>query len=465
MIQAPIDALDVAPGNVLEWRLRAPGMGDAGVPGQRRAIASYNQEKHWTVAKEAEKSADRFGSYVSGTFEIDGPLDERALEYAFLTLVRRHEALRSEFQQLAGDLTCDPLGSEVVTLERVEIGRIGSSDALRSYLHELFKAIDTLSWPLLVMGAVVREESATVFFGYDHLVCDGLSTPIAINDIMTAYTAFRAGREPELPPAGSYVAFSREERARSRTLDLDDPRLDYWKGFMARNGDFFPEFPLDLGLRPGGMYPTVNDLDKLLDADATAALEARCRESGGRLFMGLLGAMAVALRREGGPESYRGIMPVSERGRGPYGHAIGWFVNTMPVEFSVADGLDFPQVLENVRVAVTEMARHTDVPFVVAWDLLAPQYASLLSWPFAVNFFSYLDFRRTPGAGAHLARKAGKHIWASHSNGICYWFHRNDSGLYVCSVYADTPRARRTKAALGRRLEETLSGLARGLPL
>ncbi|MDI5965610.1 condensation domain-containing protein [Streptantibioticus silvisoli] len=461
MIQAPIDELDVAPGHVLEWRLRAPGTDEPGIPRARGAIASYNQEKHYAVAKEAAAgSAERFGSYVAGTFEIDGALDRPALESALLHLVRRHEVLRSEFEQLAGDLTCDPVECDDIALELVDVGRVDTPDALRSYLHGLFTAMDTLAWPLFVVGAVVRQESTTVFFGYDHLVCDGLSTPIAINDIATAYAAYREGRRPVLPEAGSYLAFSREERARNRAMDATDSRLDYWKGFMARNGDFFPRFPLDLGVEQGRMYPTVNELDKLLTAEQTDALETRCRAAGGRLFMGLLAAMGVCLRQEGGPGVYRGIMPISERGRGSYGNAIGWFVNTMPIEFSVEEGLDLPEILANVRNAMAALMAHVDVPFVRAWHLLAPEYATLLSWPFAVNFFSYLDFRRTPGAGNHLAWKARKHIWASHSNGICYWFHRNDTGLYVCSVYADTPQARRTKAALGRRMEQTLTTLA-----
>ncbi len=231
---------------------------------------------------------------------------------------------------------------------------------------------------------------------------------------------------------------------------------------MTRGGAFFPPFPLDLGVEPGRMYPTVNETGMLLGSGEAEALEARCRAADGRLFMGLLAAVGVALRKEGGPDVYRGFMPVSERDRGPYAHTMGWFINTMPIEFSVAEGETFTEVVDNVRVAVAEMRRHADVPFVKVWHLLAPvEYSALRYWPYAVNFFSYLDFRKSPGSRNHAAWKARKRIWASRGNGMSFWFHRNDAGLYMNSIFVDTTQARRTKSALGRTLTRTLESMAR----
>ncbi len=169
----------------------------------------------------------------------------------------------------------------------------------------------------------------------------------------------------------------------------------------------------------------------------------------------------MALRKEGGPDVYRGIMPVSERAPGPYEHTMGWFINTMPIAFSVADGQDLRAVLANVADAFAELRLHLDVPFVKAWHLLAPvEYTTIRAWPYAVNFFSYLDFRRAPGAEHHLARNAKKHVWAARNNGLCFWLHRCDTGLYIHTLYADTPRARQTKAAFTATLRRTVRNLA-----
>ncbi|MEW2035044.1 condensation domain-containing protein [Streptomyces roseifaciens] len=460
MIQVSVEDVEIAPGHVFEWAVVSAKMvGSAGSlrPG---AATTYNQAKHFAVAQDAHRANDTVCAYVAGTFDLPGPVDRDALGSAMLHFVRRHEVLRCSFQQLVGEVSCDVLGPDDVELKEHDMGFVGSADGVREHLHRTFQEVDPLSWPLIRMGAVVRDDSATVWFACDHLVTDGLSTPIAVHDIAAAYEAFANGRTPDLPETGSYVDFSREQRRRNVSLDADDARLDHWKTFMAGGDSFFPRFPLELGAEPGRMYPAVNETDRLLAADEIEKLETTCRAVGGRLFMGLLAAVGVSLRREGGPDVYRGIMPVSERGRGPYAHTMGWFINTMPIAFSVAEDQDFAAVMANVRAASAEMQQHADVPFVKAWQLLAPvEYTKIRYWPYAVNFFSYLDFRRSPGARHHVPRQARKHVWLSRTNGFCFWLHRTDTGLYMNSIYLGTPEARRTVSGLRRTLTRTLENM------
>ena len=184
------------------------------------------------------------------------------------------------------------------------------------------------------------------------------------------------------------------------------------------------------------------------------------RTGGGAAIEAMLAGIGIALRKAGGPDVYRGLMPVSERGRGHWRHSMGWFVNTMPIEFSVSADKNFTEIIKGVDVAFQEMLANVEVPFVKAWHLLAPELANVRSWPYAVNFFSYIDFRKALG-GEHLPKwNAKKHIWASRSNGICYWFHRNADGLYINSIFADTPQAHRTKQRLHESLIETISRMA-----
>ncbi|GAA0458416.1 MULTISPECIES: condensation domain-containing protein [Streptomyces] len=459
MLQVPIGDVEIAPGHVFEWSVVSARM-RAADPSPPNETTTYNQAKHFAVAHETQGDDDAVCAYVAGTFEIAGPVDRAALEAALLYFVRRHEVLRCTFQQLSGDLSCDALTPEDIELKCIDAGSAGSAEEVRAYLHRFFQRVDTLSWPLITMGAVVRDDSTTVYFACDHLVTDGLSTPIAVNDIATAYEAYARGEEPDLPEVGSYLEFSRAQRDATGAMDADDERLDHWKEFIARGDCFFPPFPLDLGVEPGRLYPTVNVTETLLQDREADELAARCEAAGGRLFMGVLAAVGVALRKEGGPDVYRGLMPVNERGRSAYAHTMGWFINTMPIEFSVAEDRDFPDVMSGVRDAFTEMQRHADVPFVKAWHLLAPgDYTALRYWPYAVNFFSYLDFRKSPGARQHVARNAKKHLWVSRSNGICFWFHRNDAGLHMNAIHVDTPQARHAKAALGTTLTHTLANM------
>ncbi|MCX4751329.1 condensation domain-containing protein [Kitasatospora sp. NBC_01287] len=485
MLQVPVEEWEIAPGRAVEWTVSFAGAtgpttatGPTGHTGPTRAtvpsappgppgssasvgpVASYNQEDHFSVAQGLRRADVRYRSWIGGSFEIEGPLDVRALEEAFLHLVRRHEVLRCVFREHGGALALDVVGPRDVKLERVEAGRIASRAEAGAYVRRFLGGTDTLRGPWLVMGAMVRDDSTTVYFACDHLVIDGVSVPVAVHDIATAYAALREGRRILLPEASGFLGYAEQERRRGRALAADDGRLGHWRRFTAGAGGVFPPFPLDLGMAPGGVYQAVNESDTLLTATAADAVEARCRAVGARMSVGVLAAVGLALHGQGGPDVYRGLLPVSTRDRGPDAQSMGWFVNTVPVEFPVTRGRGFEQVVTAARDALAAARGSTGTPFVRAFDLLTSQQCGPQVWPQAVNFFSYLDYRVTPGARGHLGWQARAYVWASHSNGIFFWFHRNDTGVHLSTIHVDTPQARRTKAGFVRALTRTLDDAA-----
>lgn len=453
----------MAPGRVVEWRLRSMAAEAAGPDEAADRRASFNQDKHFTVAEESRADGDPVASWVAVTFEVAGALNEDALTRSLLAFVQRHEVLRCEFRRLAGEVACAPIAPDELVLDIGPVAAFETSEALKYFLIDRFKrSIDTLSWPLFTMGAVLREDSATVYLAFDHIVCDGLSMPIVVQDVQGVYEALCRGEEHVVEPAPSYLDFAEEQRSRYLSIDADDERLDSWKSFIARGGgEFFPRFPLELGVEPGRMYPIVNEASRLLDAGEAEVFEKACLVVDGKPFMGVLAAVAVCLREAGGPGVYRGFMPVSERGRAGWSNSVGWFVNTMPIEFDASPGRDFAQVMAAVRAGFGEMLDHIDVPFVRAWQLLAPEEFAARSWPYPVNFFSYIDMRKCPGAERHEDWQPSTHVWSARANGACSWFQRDADGLHMNSIYVDTPVARRTMDDFQEALRLTVREIAR----
>ncbi|MFD7257652.1 condensation domain-containing protein [Streptomyces sp. NPDC059874] len=475
MRQFPLEMHHVTPGRVVEWRLKCTATdAEADLRADVRAQAddqdvragrkaSFNQDKHFTVAEESRAADDPVASWIAVTFEVSGPLDEPALAQALLAFVQRHEVLRCAFRRLAGEVACEPFDPAELALDAEPVAAFDSSDLLREFLVERFKrSIDTLSWPLFIMGAVLREDSATVYLAFDHIVCDGMSMPIVVHEVLTAYEGLCRGEAIALPPAPSYLDFADEQRRRYLSIDARDQRLDYWKSFIERGGgEFFPRFPLDLGVEPDRMYPIVNEASQLLDASDAEVFEKTCLTVGGKPFMGVLASVAVCLREAGGPGVYRGLMPVSERGRQTWTDSVGWFVNTMPIEFDASPGRDFATVMAGVRAGFGEMIGHIDVPFVRAWELLAPEEFAARSWPYPVNFFSYIDMRKCRGAERHDEWRPTTHVWSARANGACSWFQRDADGLHMNSLYVDTPAARRTMGDFQEALRLTVREIAR----
>ncbi|OXM58603.1 hypothetical protein CFP71_01685 [Amycolatopsis thailandensis] len=202
---------------------------------------------------------------------------------------------------------------------------------------------------------------------------------------------------------------------------------------------------MDLGLVPGRWYAPANETDRLLSSQETEVFEARCRTAGGGMFLGLQAALAMVMPKLGGPEVYRALMPVNDRG-GDY--AIGWFINALPVEVAVRK--TFTHTLAEARKSYERAREHLGVHYLRAWRLLGGDARDGGYRP--VNFFSYNDFRRAPSAEGNV------HLWFSGSNGFMFWLHRDHYGLHVNSIYADTSRTADIKGALLRAFRRELAG-------
>ncbi|MFF2364259.1 condensation domain-containing protein [Streptomyces sp. NPDC058122] len=450
MIQKPVDSAGIGPGDAHTWHLVLPDSTTA--PTLCRA-ASYNQARHHSAASHAANTPVAF--CIAATFELPGPVVLSALEAAFTHLVHRHEVLRTRYRSARDGVICDLYAPEDVRLEHVDAGPLTSHTAVRTHLHDTFRQVDPVAGPLVVMGVIARAASATVFVACDHLVTDVLSATIAAADIATAYRDFVRGRPSTPVPAGSYLAYARDEREQNQALDVGHARLNHWKEFTSRHDDFFPAFPLALGVEPGVWYPPVNTTSQLLNGRESELLEGRCEENGGRLVHGLLAAVAVAVRDEGGPDVYRALMPLNRRGRGQYEDALGWFVNAVPIEVPVPRRSCLGELVAGARKAHAAARAHADVHYVRAWQLLAPADTPGTGYR-PVCFFSYLDFRGTPGDRHPAMHGMAVHVWASAANGIFLWLHRNHSGLHLNALYADTPQARHTTTALNGALVRTL---------
>ncbi|WP_434743448.1 condensation domain-containing protein [Micromonospora sp. SH-82] len=461
MQQIPISDLDIGPGWIHEWCLVAPDTLDLAAVANKSA--SYNQEKHFSAALDARREHVAEDHWVAMTFRVDGQVDLAALEAALHRFVARHEVLRCGFEQLAGDLRCDVMPPSDVVLQHTEVGYRDSTEAVRDHLESTFdQTISALNWPLFRMGVVVEPQWSTVYLAFDHIVCDGMSLAVAVEEIQRWYAEAAAGAVTEFEVAGSYLDFGAAQRRRYAGMTADGPELAYWRSFLARCGDFFPEIPLDLGIESGRMYPAENRMVQLLDDAAATAFEQLCRRHDGKLFMGVLAVAGLALGRLSGADTYHGLMPVGERQDPRYRSSFGWFVNTMPISFPISADRTFPETVAAVGHAFRELIESVEVPFVKAWELLAPEYYHMRMWPYPVNFFSFLDFRRAPGAEHYDTWRPRTIPQASHTNTGNMWFYRNADGLHLHWITADAPTCVQAMAAYRRAVSEILAELLDG---
>ena len=315
------------------------------------------------------------------TCTLAGDLDEEAFVGAWQQVVDRHPILRTAF---VWERRKEPFQ---VVFRRVELpwerhDWTGRPPAEQARSFAALVAADRqrgfqLSKPPLMRQALVRTaaDRHRLLWSCHHLLLDGWSQTLVIQEVMTAYHARCQGRAESLAPSlapsrpySDYIAWLRRQ-------DLGRAE-SFWRG---RLDGFELPTPLPGGKTSGGTgTPGRRDgeCELALSAELTAALQSFAQHH--RLTLNTLvqGAWALLLNRHTGQDDV--VFGVTVSGRPPELAGIesmkGLFVNTLPLRVALPEGsLALPWLTE-LRRQQAEAAsfEHTPLPAIQRWSQVPP---------------------------------------------------------------------------------------------
>jgi amino acid adenylation domain-containing protein len=203
-----------------------------------------------------------------------------------------------------------------------------------------------------------------------HIVTDGWSMGVLVEELCTRYGATARGEELDLPPLPvQYGDFASWQRERLSGEYLDE-RLAYWRRQL--DGVAPLELPTD---RPRRAVQTKNGAlhQFVVPAEVTAGLKELGRSHDGTLFMTLAAACQVLLARWSGQDDIAVGTVVSGRERAELEPLVGLFLNTLVLRSPVRADQTFRQFLAGVRETVLDAFAHQDVPFERVVDALQPE--------------------------------------------------------------------------------------------
>ncbi|XVS67659.1 amino acid adenylation domain-containing protein [Actinosynnema sp. CA-299493] len=326
--------------------------------------------------------------HVPLCYRLSGEVDEDALRRAVADVVARHEALRTRFALVDGELVqvVDPTAEpELTVAHAVAADEWVAREAARPFDLErgpLFRAA------LLRLGGA---ESVLVLTMH-HIVCDGWSADLVFGEVVEGYAAHVAGRDPDLPaPAFQYADYAgwQDEWLAGPAARA---QLAHWCDVLAHP---LPTLELPAG-GPGGP-PAGADLSFDLPADAVDRLRALAAESGATLFMVLLAAFKVLLRELSGVDDVIVGTVSANRERPEFAGTVGFLVNTLAVRTRLTGAPTFRDVLHRVRGTALSAFANQDVPFELVVEEVKPPRAGDRHPVFQVlfTFFERGDGART----------------------------------------------------------------------
>ncbi|MFG2359663.1 condensation domain-containing protein [Streptomyces sp. NPDC048521] len=430
-----IQRCEVRPGRLVEWTFSPATVAAARVLPTDPRPPAYIQESHIRTARSVREDGLFVPTWLGTVFDLPGRPDLDALEEALRSWTLRHETLRSGFRWAGEEMHRFTLDEDDVTLQREVVGDFTDADVLIRYLQDRFDvAADALGWPNLIYAAVIRDDSTSVYLAFDHTNVDAYSLQRIPDEIHSLYTARVTGRPDAGTPVHSYVDFCEQERANADAIDDTHTIVTRWSDFIARCDGRLPEFPVDLGLQPGGALPAQKLLrEPLVDADAAAAFEAYCRPYGGSL-LGILAATSLIVHELGGQPVYRTVVPFHTRLKSAWSDSVGWYVGGAPIEVPAARNFD--DALASVRAELQANRSLARIPLARVLRLLGDNFRP--TSPDLYSIVSYVDARLIPGSARWVDQKAYGLLRVSYGDQVCAWVNRLHEGLWIACRYPDT---------------------------
>ncbi|HYU23838.1 MAG TPA: amino acid adenylation domain-containing protein, partial [Thermoanaerobaculia bacterium] len=329
-------------------------------------------------------------AYISqAVMRLNGELSMDALNRALTEICRRHECLRTTFHEEEGvpyqrvhaprpveatlaDLTAVPPPERAAAVEE----RLAAEYRMPFRLDRL----PLVRWTLFRIGE--REHLLTHV--EHHLVHDGWSSNVFVGELVEAYSAYAAGREPRLPALplqfGDFAVWHRS------WLDSDGARreIDYWKRSLAP-----PPPPLELPA--DHPRPTVQRFRgdavrfeiAIDECDAVRALAGREQVS---VFVAMLAAFDVLMYRLSGQNDFAVGTGFANRRWPEVEPLIGLLLNTAALRVRIDRAMPLREVLRRTRDTVVEASNHEQVPFNKVVEVVSPGAAASGNPLFQVAF-------------------------------------------------------------------------------
>ena len=366
--------LDPAARRQLGEKLKAQGMSIESLPipprpaSQAPVAASYAQRRLWTLWQLDRQSA---AYNQAGVLHLEGHLDYAALQAALDTLVGRHEILRSRFAEVDGDLSqvIEPpaaVALAVLDLREQADPDAALADALQAAAGQAF---DLYQGPLLRVTRVrLDEQRHALLLAMHHIVSDGWSMQILLDELAHCYAAHLQARAPQLPDLPVQYADYAQWQRNWLEAGEGERQLAYWRQALGECPPIL-ELPADRA-RPAEMSFRGASLGFVLDPALTDRLKSLAAASGTSVFMVLLAAFKTLLHRYTGQQELLVGVPVANRQRPEVQGLIGFFVNTQVLRSELQPRLAFRTVLEAVKQAAIAAQDCQDLPFEELVDAL-----------------------------------------------------------------------------------------------
>ncbi|MEH2221574.1 non-ribosomal peptide synthase/polyketide synthase [Nostoc sp.] len=342
---------------------------------------SYAQQRLWFLDQLNPNSA--FYNLLIA-LRLVGTLNVATLEQSLIEILHRHEALRTNFAIVDGKPTqiiqtqtnwtvsvVDLQHLTTLALSEVEVSEQKRASQQLAQ-QQAIQPFELATQPLVRATLVVLNETEHLLLVcMHHIVSDGWSMGVFVQELAALYNAYSHGQPTPLEPLPiQYADFALWQRQWFQG-DVLQSQLSYWQK-QLKDAPALLSLPTD---RPRPSVQTFAGAYQhfALSEELTTKLTKLSQQQGCTLFMTLLAAYDTLLYRYTGVADILIGSPIANRNRGEIEALIGFFVNTLVMRTDLSGNPSFSELLTRVREMALGAYAHQDLPFEMLVEALQPE--------------------------------------------------------------------------------------------
>ena len=326
------------------------------------APATNPQLEVWIACQLGGNDASR--SYnESVSLRFSGSLNRPAFERALTALAQRHESLRSAFS--ADGQQVFVFSEYAIPFFFADYSEHSADEQTRlrtDYVQQDMQHVFDLTFGPLAKAGLLKLGNTDYFFTLTahHIICDGWSLGVMLQDLSAFYSAFVQDQVPALPPAPSFSNYATDE---SRFLASPDYRtieqfwLDQFRGSVPVL-DLPTDFP-----RPTRRTYAGHRLDFSLDSTLVQAVRQMGIRAGCSFVTTLMASFEVLLHRITGQTDIVLGLPAAGQSATNRPGLVGHCVNLLPLRSHPRPDMAFVDYLKQRKTGLLDALDYQRLTF------------------------------------------------------------------------------------------------------
>ncbi len=319
------------------------------------------QREIWLACQLAPETSCAYND--ASALTLRGALDIDALRTAIQAVYVRHEALRLTFaSDGSGQKESLPVTLDIPLIDFSSQSETARRDQLADTLSaEMSEAFDLVNGPLF-RAKVLRlaPEEHVLIVAAHHLVCDGWSWNILLDDLGQLYSARIRSRACELPTPTPFSEFARMQEQLHAGANYAATEA-YW---LQRFANLPPPLSLPTDFPRSADTKNQGACEELrIDRELLQALRKTGARHGATFFVVVLSALHVLLQRLSGQKN--SVIAICSAGQTMAGaeRVVGHCVNLLPIYNPNEDDLPFTRFTTQIKDLMQAANEHENYTY------------------------------------------------------------------------------------------------------